>query len=162
MTKFFFNYYVLLLTILFVTSAQAADTNSNVNANPNYDAALAKKLEADDYGMKSYVFVILTSGENNNKDKALRSEAFAGHMANINRLVKDNKLIVAGPFGKNNNNYRGLFILNVKSIEEANKLLATDPAIKAKYLSAQLYNWYGSAALGEYLPASDKVWKVNP
>ena len=32
--------------------------------NPNYDEALAKKLGADDYGMKKYVLVILKTGEN--------------------------------------------------------------------------------------------------
>ncbi len=26
----------------------------------------------------------------------------------------------------------------------------------------ELYNWYGSAALPEYLEASDRIWKINP
>lgn len=33
-------------------------TISAQTANPNYDEALAKKLGADDYGMKQYVLVI--------------------------------------------------------------------------------------------------------
>ncbi len=41
-------------------------------------------------------------------------------------------------------------------------LVNTDPAIKAKLLSVDLYEWYGSAALAEYLPVSDKIWKVEP
>lgn len=127
--------------------------------NPNYDAELAKKLGADEYGMKAFVFVILKSGSNTSKNKAETDKAFEGHMTNINKLVEDKKLIVAGPIGSNDKNYRGIFIFDVRTIEEAKKLVATDPAIKAKFLAADFYQWYGSAALAEYLPASDKVWK---
>jgi len=41
-------------------------------------------------------------------------------------------------------------------------LVMTDPAIKANLLAAELYEWYGSAALAEYLPISDKIWKIEP
>ncbi len=132
-------------------------------ANPNYDVELAGKLGADDYGMKSYILVILKTGTNQTTDKAFISESFRGHMNNINRLVEQKKLIVAGPLGKNANNYRGIFILNnVADFDEANELLQTDPAINSGLLDVELYNWYGSAALPEYLPFSDKVWKINP
>lgn len=67
-----------------------------------------------------------------------------------------------GPLGKNENTYRGIFILNVATIDAAQKLLKTDPAIKEGLLDAELYNWYGSAALPEYLKASDKIWKSKP
>lgn len=132
-------------------------------SNPNYDKTLADNLKADDYGMKGYVFVILKTGANQTKDKELISKCFRGHLDNITRLVDDKKLIVAGPFDKNDRNYRGIFILtNVSSLEEANELLKTDPAIKEGLLDVELFNWYGSAALPEYLPASDKIWKVKP
>lgn len=127
--------------------------------NPNYDAELAKKLGADDYGMKSYILVILKTGSNTSTDKTAKSKAFAGHMNNMQTMVKNKKLVIAGPIGKNDKTYRGIFILNMNDVEEAKKLLQTDPAIKAKYLEAELYPWYGSAALSEYLNASDKVWK---
>lgn len=148
MKKFFFTFLLFSITVVFAQKT-----------NPNYDADLAKKLGADDYGMKSFVFVILKTGTNTSEDKALKNEAFAGHMNNINKLVKENKLIIAGPMGKNDKSYRGIFILNVTSKEEAKKLLQTDPAIKAKYLESELYEWYGSAALSEYLKAADKIWK---
>lgn len=135
------------------------DTN---NANPNYDKALAQKLGADDYGMKAYILVILKTGTNQTSDKNVISESFKGHMANINRLVDEGKLIVAGPMGKNDKTYRGIFILkNIATLEEAKEILQTDPAVKAGLLDVELYNWYGSAALPEYLPFSDKVWKVQ-
>jgi len=130
--------------------------------NPNYDTTLAQALGADDYGMKMYVFVVLKSGNNKTTDKDFINSCFAGHMQNIGRLVESKQLIVAGPFGKNDNDFRGLFILNVTSLEEAKALLETDPAIKADLLAPELYPWYGSAALSEYLDAADKIWKVKP
>ena len=134
-----------------------------LNSNPNYEKALADSLGGDDYGMKSYFFVILKTGTNKTTDKKLISESFREHMDNINRLIKKGKLIVAGPFEKNDSGYRGIFILNnIKSIEEAKQLLQTDLAIKNGLLDYEIFTWYGSAALPEYLPFSDKIWKSNP
>jgi uncharacterized protein YciI len=129
--------------------------------NPHYDSTLAAKLGADDYGMKNYVFVILKTGSNETSDKEFRDSCFTGHLKNIKRLVKDGKLIVAGPMVKNERSYRGIFILDVPTLEEAEILLETDPAIKAEFLEPELFIWYGSAALPEYLEISDKVWKVG-
>ena len=129
--------------------------------NPNYDSTLAKTFGADDYGMKMYVLVILKTGSNTVENKAVRDSLFAGHMQNIGRLVDMGKLIVAGPLGKNDKTYRGIFILNVTTFEEANQLMEADPAIKEKLLEPELYNWYGSAALSDYLKTSDKIWKFN-
>jgi uncharacterized protein YciI len=136
--------------------------NDSTVANPNYDKALAEKLGADDYGMKSYIFALLKTGSNQTNDKPFINKSFRGHLDNINRLVEEGKLLVAGPFGKNDKSYRGIFILDVTTIEEAENLLQTDPAIKARLLDIELYSWYGSAALSEYLEASDKIWKINP
>lgn len=131
--------------------------------NPNYDNALAEKLGGDDYGMKSYFWVILKTGTNTTTDKELIGQSFRGHLNNINRLVDEGKLIVAGPLGKNENNYRGIFILdNIASIDEAKILLQSDPAIRTGLLDYDIFTWYGSAALPEYLPVSDKIWKLNP
>ncbi|KQC01928.1 YciI family protein [Pedobacter sp. Hv1] len=145
----------LFLSMAFMLKAQDKKTN------PNYDASLAKQYGADDYGMKMYVLVILKTGSNTSETKAKTDSLFAGHMENMGKLVKVNKLIVAGPLAKNDKTYRGIFILNTKSIEEAKELLATDPAVKAKLLDAELFNWYGSAALAEYLKADDKIGKYK-
>lgn len=132
------------------------------NTNPKYDSTLAKTFGADDYGMKKYILVLLKTGSNKTTDEEFISESFRGHLENIGRMVDSGKLVVAGPLGKNGNSYRGIFILNISTIEEAAELLQNDPAIKEKLLEADLYNWYGSAALPEYLEASDKIWKVKP
>lgn len=134
----------------------------NTSSNPNYDEDLAQKLGADDYGMKAYILVMLKTGSNKSTDKDFINNCFRGHMDNINRLVEEGKMIVAGPLGKNDQTYRGIFILNTTNFEEAKALLENDAAIKEGILAYDLYNWYGSAALAEYLVFSDRVWKVKP
>lgn len=159
------KYSLIIATTLLtnLTFGQTASEKDTLNSNPDYNKVLAEKLGGDDYGMKSYFFVILKTGTNTTDDKNFISESFSGHMNNIHRLVKEGKLIVAGPFGKNDKNYRGLFILNnIKTAEEAKDLLQTDPAIKSGLLDYELFTWYGSAALPEYLPFSDKIWKSKP
>ncbi len=134
------------------------------NSNPAYDPALAEKLGGDDYGMKGYIFVLLKTGAKPaTTDNNEIGKLFRGHLDNITRLVKEGKMVIAGPMGANEKNYRGIFILtNVGTQEEANELLQTDPAVKAGLLDLEIYDWYGSAALPEYLPFSDKIWKSKP
>ncbi len=147
--------YGLLLFLLISVCLSA----SSQTENPKYDKLLADSLAGDDYGMRTYILVILKTGTKNIEDKKVLDSLFKGHMENIGRLAAKGKLIVAGPFGKNDKTYRGIFILNVKSIEEANALLETDPTIKAKVLEAELFKWYGSAALPTYLPNHEKIEK---
>lgn len=129
--------------------------------NPKYNKQLADSLGADDYGMKMYVLVILKTGKTKITDKQKVDSLFAGHMQNINRLAELGKLVVAGPMRKNVHEYEGIFILNVKTIGEANILLETDPAIKSKMLDTELFEWYGSAALPLYLKYHDIVKKKD-
>ena len=77
----------------------------------------------------------------------MRDDIFAGHFANIGRLADAGKLAVAGPFEKNDRNYRGLYIFNVPTIEEAEKLVVLDPAVKAGVFVPELTLWYASAGL---------------
>jgi len=125
-----------------------------------YDSILAKKLNADEYGMKKYIMVLLKMGSATNVEKAKSDSLFAGHMTNINRLAAEGKLVVAGPFFKNDK-YRGLFIFNGSSIEEGRKLVETDPAIKANLLEPEIFLWYGSAALGETLDIHKRIEKKS-
>ena len=137
--------------------------NANVFAQkPKYNKTLADSLGADNYGMKSYVLVLLKTGTNKLENKAKVDSLFRGHMENIGRLAKEGKLVVAGPLKKNEKSYRGIFILNVKTVEEAQVLLQTDPAVKEKLLEAECLGWYGSAALPMYLPFHEQVEKNRP
>jgi len=148
---------VALLICMILTSCHA----SAQEVNKSYDEKLAKELKADDYGMKKYVLVILKTGTAKDLPKPSLDSIFKGHMANINRLASEGKLIVAGPIGKNDNAYRGIFIFDVASIDEAQKLVETDPVIISKVMGAEYYPWYGSAALKETVKIHSKIEKKS-
>ena len=135
----------ILLSFLMITCVAQ---KKSLNEKPVFDSALAKKLGADDYGMKRYVMAFLKEGENKSLDSAASAALQVAHLKNIIRLADEGKLIVAGPF-LDNKQVRGIFIFNVSTIEEAKQLTATDPAIKAGVLEMELRPWYGSAALIE-------------
>ncbi|MCG2611057.1 YciI family protein [Flavobacterium sp. SM15] len=146
----------IFLAFLLCVSYTALSQEKNT-----YDEKLAKELGADQYGMKTYVFCILKTGSNTTATKEERAKYFEGHMANINRLAAEGKLVVAGPFMKNERNYRGIFIFNCSTVEEAQKLVETDPAVKAKIFEVELTPWYSSAALMEVSKNHDKIAKTK-
>ena len=90
--------------------------------------------------MKSYYFVMLTAGKNRGQDSATVSKIQQGHMDNINRLFKQDKIIVAGPF-LDDSNWRGIFIFDAKSKDEVVDLLKTDPAISSGRLNYEIHPW---------------------
>src|SRR3546814_17470548 len=65
------------------------------------------------------------------------------------RSATEGKLSVAGPFGKNDKTFRGLYVFNVTAVEEALALVGTDPVVKSGVMVFDLLPWYGSAALME-------------
>ena len=148
-------------TVLFIGMLIFCISLSAQSGTAAYDSVLAKRLGADDYGMKYYVLVILTPGTNQIEKGVVRDSIFRGHRKNIGKLAESGKLVIAGPFGDNDKLYQGIFILNAKTIAEAKELLQTDPAINAKFLDAELYEWYGSAALGEYLKVQRSITRKN-
>lgn len=113
-----------------------------------FDSTLAKRLGADDYGMKTYVMAYLKRGPNRPTNKAEASKLQEAHMANISRLAESGKLVLAGPF-LDTGQVRGIYIFDVRTVEEAAALTASDPAIKYGSLVMELHPWYGSAALVE-------------
>lgn len=154
---------LLLATFAIVSGLNTFAQQTKETVTPAYDAELAQKVGADELGMKNFVFCILKTGPKDAeiKDGKKRGEIFAGHMANIRRLVDEGKIVLAGPFGKNDRAYRGIFIFNVTSVEEAQKLVETDPVIKSGMMIAELTPWYGSAATVLINENHKKVAKKN-
>ena len=147
----------ILLMVALVSIATIA-----ANAQ-HYDAELAKKLGADKYGMKSYVLVILKTGPKDAEVKGKdRDDLFAFHLANIRRLASEGKLALAGPFGKNDETFRGLFIFNTASLDDARAWVATDPTVKAGVLVPEFIPWYGTAALMQVNELHAKIQQEAP
>ena len=127
-----------------------------------FDQKLADSLGADKLGMKNYMLVILKTGLNDSKitDKEARAELFKGHFSNMNAMEKAGKLKLAGPFAtKNSLGYRGIFLLDVKTEEEAKTLLQGDPTIKQGVFEVEILPWYGSAAIPMHLEYHKKIQK---
>ena len=96
-----------------------------------YAQAPPEKPKKPEDQIERYWFVLIKTGPKNDFDSATKAKLFEGHMANINRLYYDGILKVAGPFGKNDFTWRGIFIFDCKTKEEAEKIVLSDPAVAA-------------------------------
>lgn len=163
MTKFkfkFSKYFSLLFPLIaLLISCNTSDSTPNIAENSQkndieiieeeevqFDSLLATKYGADDYGMKKYVMAFLKKGPNRDLSKDEANKLQAAHMENIGKLVEAGKLVLAGPFF-GDGDLRGIYIFDVETVEEAEALTNTDPAIQAGSLVMELVPWYGSAAL---------------
>ena len=93
--------------------------------------------------MSTVYFAFLKKGPNrkegDDKNPEIQ-ELQKEHIANIQRLAKLGKLVVAGPFG-DDTELRGIFVFRVASLKEAEDLCATDPMIKINRLAVELHPW---------------------
>jgi uncharacterized protein YciI len=62
-------------------------------------------------------------------------------MENIYRLAKLGVILVAGPF-EGSGELRGIFIMDCKSLEEAEEYAKTDPAVIAGHLKVEIIPWW--------------------
>ena len=102
--------------------------------------------------MRTYYMGFLTRGPNwtpgvTEATKALQE----AHLANINRLAEDGRLLIAGPFSYDSTDadqsLRGIFIFDTETRAEAEELAATDPAVMAGRLAIRIIPWYGPYGL---------------
>lgn len=79
------------------------------------------------YGEGRYTFVFLNTNPNKTEiSQAAMDSLQTGHMNNINRLVKEKKMIAAGPFYTGG----GVFLFDT-NLQETQAILNSDPAIAA-------------------------------
>lgn len=123
-----------------------------------YDAELAKRLGADERGMRPYVLVILKTGPHKVTDKEARATMFKGHFANMERLAGEKKLILAGPLDGVEGR-RGIFVFDTPDIEQAKTYVATDPVIVNGEMVAEYHKFYGSAGMMMLNEIHNKIQK---
>ncbi len=145
--------FYLSLAILSICSSCNNSVNNSTEAVPEvknekqgFDPDLATELGADQYGMRQYVLAYLKKGPNRDLPEEESAQLQRAHLDNITRLAEEGKLVLAGPF-MDDTDIRGIYIFAVASIEEAEKIALSDPAIQAGSLTLELHPWYGSAAL---------------
>lgn len=138
-------FYVLVLIIISSCKPQV-DLNTNDIVDIVYDSIKAQEYGADAYGMKKYVMAFLKRGPNQSLDTESSQVLQMAHLENIGRMAEEGKLVLAGPFF-GDQDLRGIYIFNVETIEEAEALSNSDPAMQAGVFELELMEWYGSAAL---------------
>jgi uncharacterized protein YciI len=131
---------VVIVALGLLAAAAGAQDHSK------FDPALAQATGADERGMRGYVLVILKTGPTRVPDGPERNEMFKGHFANMSRLAAEGKLVQAGPLD-GVDGWRGLFVFATPDVDEAKKLVATDPVVMKGEMVPEFHKYYASAAL---------------
>jgi uncharacterized protein YciI len=90
--------------------------------------------------LEPLVFGFLVSGPNRSQTPAEAEDIQKGHLAYMERLHGQGKLIAAGPF-LDEGDARGIVIYRVANVDEARQLAAGDPAVKAGRLAIDAHPW---------------------
>jgi uncharacterized protein YciI len=99
------------------------------------------------YDMSHYVVAFLYRGPSWSAEETPESAKIQeAHLANIQRLADEKKLLLAGPF-TDGGDLRGLFLFDVPTVEEAKALCDTDPAVRAGRLRVELHPWYSTKGI---------------
>lgn len=99
----------------------------------SYDVANPQNLEP-------LIFGFLVRGSNTTQDKATADALQKGHLAYMDALHQQGKLVMAGPL-VNAGARRGIVVYRAKDVAAATALAAEDPAVKAGRLTLEAYPW---------------------
>lgn len=105
---------------------------------------------ADAVPSPAYTLVFLKTEPQSRQLSAEETKtAFAGHFSNMQRLARERKLLVAGPFGETRHDpaLRGLFVLASASNDEARAWAQTDPTTVAGIFMQEFHALRTDAAL---------------
>ena len=114
---------------------------------PSLCSIRAQEKSVEGFDMTTYYVVLLYRGSK--WTPAVTSETNRiqdAHMANIRKMAKSGKLILAGPFTADGK-LRGTFVFHVGSLEEAKALADADPAVKAGRLVAEIHPWFSARGI---------------
>jgi uncharacterized protein YciI len=115
--------------------------------------ALALPLGAEETppmpGMSGYRFGFLRKGPAWTAQRTPRTDSLqVGHMANINRMAAEGKLLAAGPL-VDGGDLRGILIFPADSAIRPREEVARDPAVGAGRLVLDLFSWFAPSGIGE-------------
>jgi uncharacterized protein YciI len=134
----------LLLILLIACKDENKTPAQPVSAN--YDLQSDSTVYSKE--MKRFWLVELRKGPNRNQDSASRVKIQAAHIANIERLAKEGKIIMAGPIGIEDD-LQGIFLMNCSDSTEVEKFVQTDTAVITGRLIMKYYPWW--TAKGKFI-----------
>jgi uncharacterized protein YciI len=106
--------------------------------------------------MKQYVVGLIYQGADpSTRDPQEVMKLQRAHLENIDRLIIEGKMALAGPFA-DGGDLRGLFFYNVATVAEARPLADSDPAVEAGLIRVELKPWWGPAKLETLLAPEAK------
>jgi uncharacterized protein YciI len=97
--------------------------------------------------MRQYVVGFLYRGPNPIEDPDESKAMMRGHLANIQRLHDEGKIILAGPY-LSKTDLRGYFLFDTDSVEAAQGWCDSDPAVAAGVFRVELHPWYSAKGIG--------------
>lgn len=151
MTKVSYMKQLSLLPLIILTTLCGCKENNTKKTEPAASVApydLTKDTSVYSNEMKRFWLVLLKTGNNRNQDSASAAKIQAAHMANIARLAKKGKIIMAGPIGAEAD-IRGIFLMDAKDSAEVASLVNTDTAVITGRLKVEYYPWW--SAKGKFI-----------
>jgi len=137
----------IAILVLIVFACNLHEHNKLVSTEtPKYDLQSDTTIYTNE--MKRFWLVHLLKGPNRNQDSASRIKIQAAHLANISRLAKEGKIIMAGPIGVEDE-LQGIFLMNCKDSAEVESFVKTDTAVITGRLVMQYYPWWSEK--GKYI-----------
>lgn len=143
-----------LAAVIILRAANADEAAKIAQADPEVSAHLwgaevhpwvtkkgvLKPLQKFDITTNYYLGLLVRGPKFSPGESPERQKIQEGHMANMKRLADRGKLVAAGPFTEDTD-LRGIFVFRTATMEEAQDLTNTDPAVKAGRLAIKLYEW---------------------
>ncbi len=91
--------------------------------------------------MSTYYLGLLRRGSKWSPDETSDTERIQeAHLVHIRRMFEAGDLLIAGPF-TDDGDLRGVFLFQTETLEEAQALAASDPAVKAGRLVVDIHPW---------------------
>lgn len=98
--------------------------------------------------MRTYFVVLMMRGEPaaSSADTAAVMQA---HLASMTALASRRQLVGAGPIADRESSLRGIFVLDVATRTEAERIAHDDPAVKAGQLKPVVLAWFAEKGIGD-------------
>jgi uncharacterized protein YciI len=143
-------YLILLLFFSMSCTNNKQETKQEVDSKGRPSSVYNLESDTTVYSeeMKRFWLVLLKKGPNRNQDSVSRAKIQTAHLANITRLAKEGKILMAGPIGVEND-LQGIFLMNCKDSTEVAQFINTDTAVITGRLKMEYYPWW--SAKGKFI-----------